>query len=389
MALESQDEVFVAKLLINSGVEIAVGEPILITVEDEADIAAFANYESPIRPATAAVNVSPAATASKIESSVGNFSATNSMTQRFSPAARHMIHSRGIDTSALVGTSRGGRVSKADVIMGLQSGIAVVNQKPANQAERTQETLEFKEVETVDPMSLPPVNNRFKDIPNSGMRKVIARRLTESKATVPHIYATIECPLDSLLQLRKTFTNDLNANISVNDLVIKAAALALRDFPDVRRKWDAASGSVTEPAQCDIAVAVATPSGLITPIVTKADRRGCSDINNTVKELAGRAKIGKLLPEEYTGGCFSISNLGMFGIKNFSAVINPPQACILAVGSGISRVMPPQNGETEPYIATILSVQLSADRRVVDEVLASQFLEVFRGYISNPKSILL
>jgi pyruvate dehydrogenase E2 component (dihydrolipoamide acetyltransferase) len=387
MALESQDEVFVAKLLVKPGIEVAVGQPILITVENESDISTFANYTPVIQVASTAGSSGQAPLPSTSQPN-NNKIALPKAEQRFSPAARHIVESKGLDTTALVGTSRGGRISKADVIMGIQSGSAVANQHQKVPAASIA-PVSVRPVETFSSLSLPPANSAFKDIPNSGMRKVIARRLTESKATVPHVYVTIECQLDELLNLRKTFVNDMNANISVNDLVIKAAALALRDLPDVRRKWDISLGKVTEPMPCDIAVAVATPTGLITPIVTMADRRGCADINNTVKELAGRAKIGKLLPEEYTGGCFSISNLGMFGIKNFSAVINPPQACILAVGSGLTRVMPPRNGESEPFISTILSVQLSADRRVVDEALASQFLEVFRGYISNPKSILL
>lgn len=139
----------------------------------------------------------------------------------------------------------------------------------------------------------------------------------------------------------------------------------------------------------DISVAVATPNGLITPIVTGADKRGLGDINSKVKDLAGRAKLGKLKPEEFQGGSFSVSNLGMFGISAFTAVINPPQACILAVGAGIPRVCPPKAAGGKPRIVTTVTVQLSADRRVVDEALAGQYLEVFQGYLSNPKTMLL
>ena len=390
MAFESQEDVYVAKFLVKEGTEVKVGQPILVAVENAADASAFSTFT---------VSGTNVLTTKTIDNAPVNASTptANAPKQRFSPAARHMVESQGINTSSIVGTSRGGRISKADIINNLISGTAatVANPKQLSAPSATNATHANAVVNVVErtlpinPTSSPPVNARYVDIPNSNMRKVIARRLTESKATVPHVYATVECLLDDLLNLRKDFAKDLNTNISVNDLVIKAAALALRDVPDVRRKWDAAQGKVSEPAACDIAVAVATPTGLITPIVTHADRRGCADINNTVKELAGRAKAGKLKPEEYSGGCFSISNLGMFGINNFSAVINPPQACILAVGSGIPRVLPPKNGETEPYTATVLSVQLSADRRVVDEALAAHFLEVFQGYISNPKSILL
>eukprot|EP00605_Chrysophyceae_sp_TOSAG23-4_P001252 GSChrysophyteH1.ASY1.ANO1.1363.1 assembled CDS len=356
MAFEAQDDLVIAKILVSEGAEVPVGSPIMVTVEDAESISAFADFEI-------AEVVQTPETRDTVPTS-------GKSQQRFSPAARYIVQSKNLDTSSVAGTSRGGRISKADIVQAIKSGKAVV-------------------VEEIDTTQLPPVNDNFIDIPNSNMRKVIARRLTESKATVPHMYATIECEIDDLLALRKKFSGDLQVNVSVNDLVIKAAALALRDHPDVRRKWDSVLSAVSDPEPCDIAVAVATPNGLITPIVTSADKRGCADINNTVKELAGRAKVGKLLPEEYSGGCFSISNLGMFGINSFSAVINPPQACILAVGSGSSRVFPPRDGEVEPHVATVLSVQLSADRRVVDEALASQFLETFRAYVSNPNKILL
>eukprot|EP01032_Pedospumella_encystans_P018211 gene18211-20738_t len=238
-----------------------------------------------------------------------------------------------------------------------------------------------------------PVNSHFKDIPNSNMRKVIAKRLTESKATVPHFYTSIECKIDSLMALRKTFKKDMELNISVNDLVIKSAALALRDVPEANSRWNKQSGSIDAATskQVDISVAVATPNGLITPILTGADKRGLVDINSTVKDLATRARDGKLKPEEYQGGSFSISNLGMYGITSFSAVINPPQACILAVGAGIQKMLPPKANSTtnRPRVVTTVTVQLSADRRVIDEATAAQYLQVFQSYLSNPHTIML
>jgi len=165
----------------------------------------------------------------------------------------------------------------------------------------------------------------------------------------------------------------------VNDIVIKAAALALRDVPEANAKWnDKKNSRDTSSDTVDISVAVATPNGLITPIVTNANNRGLSDINNVVKDLANRAKDNKLKPEEFQGGSFTISNLGMFGITEFSAVINPPQACILAVGGGISKIYPPriELGEINPRVVTTLTVQLSSDRRVIDEAIAAQYLQV-------------
>lgn len=240
-----------------------------------------------------------------------------------------------------------------------------------------------------DPLGGLPVNSKYTDIPNTNMRKIIAKRLTESKATVPHFYTSIECNIDDLMALRKQLRKDMDVNVSVNDLIIKSAALALRDVPEANAKWNRLTNKIEMSQGVDISVAVATPNGLITPIVTGADKRGLGDINSKVKDLAGRAKLGKLKPEEFQGGSFSVSNLGMFGISAFTAVINPPQACILAVGAGIPRVCPPKVPGGKPRIVTTVTVQLSADRRVVDEALAGQFLEVFQGYLSNPKTMLL
>lgn len=200
-----------------------------------------------------------------------------------------------------------------------------------------------------------PVNDSFTDIPNSNMRKVIAKRLTESKTTVPHAYSIIECDLESVMKLRKLYKTKYDTNISVNDVIIKACSLALKDVPEANSKWDPVAKKIVFNKDVDISVAVATPTGLITPIITNANTRGIVDINNTVKDLANRAKVGKLKPEEYQGGSFSISNLGMFGVSHFSAVINPPQACILAVGSGVPRVFPPLKGKWVFYIIILYS----------------------------------
>lgn len=229
------------------------------------------------------------------------------------------------------------------------------------------------------------------------MRKVIAKRLTESKATVPHFYTGMECEIDALLALRKKVKAELDVNVSVNDMVIKAAALALRDLPEANAKWNPRSQQIDgSNTAVDISVAVATPAGLITPIITNADQMGLGQINNKVRDLATRAKDNKLKPEEYQGGSFTISNLGMFGIDEFTAVINPPQACILAVGRGAIKVLPPTSVDAvtgkpvgKPRIANVMTVQLSGDRRVVDNALAGQFLQIFREYINNPTAQLL
>jgi len=201
------------------------------------------------------------------------------------------------------------------------------------------------------------------------------------------------------LKFRSQLKKNYEISVSVNDLVIKAAALALRDVPEANARWDEKAQKVdSSNSSIDISIAVATPNGLITPILTGADKRGLVNITNTVKDLATRAKENKLKMEEFQGGSFTISNLGMFGINEFTAVINPPQACILAVGGGISRVLPGNPSTitrkladgTEvaepapPRTATVMTVQLSADRRVIDEAIAGQFLQVFRTYVSKP-----
>ena len=220
------------------------------------------------------------------------------------------------------------------------------------------------------------------------MRKTIASRLTEAKQTVPHFYLTVDCRVDALLKVRK----DLNARaetsgaykLSVNDFVIRAVALALKKVPAANASWSDAG--VLRYEHADVSVAVATPGGLITPIVKAAEGKGLSVISNEMKDLAGRARDGKLKPEEYQGGTFSVSNLGMFGVKEFAAIINPPQGCILAVGAGEQR---PVVKDGALAVATVMSCTLSVDHRVVDGAVGAEFLAVFKALIEDPMSMLL
>ncbi|EED95618.1 hypothetical protein THAPSDRAFT_38957 [Thalassiosira pseudonana CCMP1335] len=218
------------------------------------------------------------------------------------------------------------------------------------------------------------------------MRKVISRRLTESKSTVPHFYTSIEIPLDNILTLRKQLQKDFDVKVSVNDFVIKASAMALRDVPELNATFDKKTQTQRSFDSVDISVAVATPTGLITPIVPSTQALSLTDISSKVKDLATRARDNKLAPEEYQGGTFCISNLGMFGISEFSAVINPPQGAILAVGGGERKIVP---GKGKPQISTIMTARLSADRRVVDEATAALFLGGLKEYLSQPKLLML
>eukprot|EP00577_Skeletonema_sp_RCC1716_P020326 CAMPEP_0113391782 /NCGR_PEP_ID=MMETSP0013_2-20120614/10912_1 /TAXON_ID=2843 ORGANISM="Skeletonema costatum, Strain 1716" /NCGR_SAMPLE_ID=MMETSP0013_2 /ASSEMBLY_ACC=CAM_ASM_000158 /LENGTH=319 /DNA_ID=CAMNT_0000275085 /DNA_START=41 /DNA_END=1000 /DNA_ORIENTATION=+ /assembly_acc=CAM_ASM_000158 len=240
--------------------------------------------------------------------------------------------------------------------------------------------------------TVPP--SMYEDTPASNMRKIISRRLTESKATVPHFYTSIEIPLDSILSLRKVLAKEFDTKVSVNDFIIKASALALRDVPEVNGTFDVKSQSQRTFESVDISVAVATPTGLITPIVPSTQGLSLTDISAKVRDLATRARDNKLAPEEFQGGTFTISNLGMFGISEFSAVINPPQGAILAVGGGERKIVPGsvnvETGEKEkPRIQTTMTARLSADRRVVDEATAALFMGVLKEYMNQPKLMML
>jgi pyruvate dehydrogenase E2 component (dihydrolipoamide acetyltransferase) len=227
-------------------------------------------------------------------------------------------------------------------------------------------------------------------VPHSSIRKVIARRLSEAKQTIPHFYVSMDIEIDALLKLRA----DLNAKspkdgpasfkLSVNDLVIKATAVALRRFPTVNASWT--DDAMIHYADVDISIAVSTPTGLITPIIRKADTKGLAAISNEMKDLAARAKAGKLKPEEFQGGGFSISNMGMYGVSNFSAIINPPQAGILAVAAGQQR---PVVKDGALAVATVMTCTLSVDHRVIDGALAAEFIQALKGIIEEPLSLML
>ncbi|CCI50546.1 unnamed protein product [Albugo candida] len=235
----------------------------------------------------------------------------------------------------------------------------------------------------------------YTDIPLSNMRKIIAKRLTASKVEVPHHYASIDCAIDNLNRVRHTLKSTHGIKVSINDFILKAVALSLRDVPEANHYYDISTGCVKANNAVDVSVAVATPSGLITPIVTHVDALGLAGINKKFMELVHRARENKLKPEEFQGGSFTISNLGGFGIDTFTAVINPPQACIMAIGRGRKELVAPQVSSQvndvpiQPYRATLLNVTLSSDRRVVDDFVAGQFLQCFKRYMEYPELMAL
>ena len=222
-------------------------------------------------------------------------------------------------------------------------------------------------------------------VPHTGMRRAIARRLTESKQNVPHFYLSVDCRMDALLALRAQANQGGAVKLSVNDFIVRAAALALREVPEVNVSWH--EDAIEYHAGADISVAVATDGGLVTPIVRDADVKSLSAIAGEIVELAGRAKINRLKPEEFTGGSLTVSNLGMYGISQFAAIINPPQAAILAVGAAERRPVVGDNGEL--VAATVMTVTLSADHRAVDGAVGARWLAAFRTLIENPVRILL
>ena len=303
-----------------------------------------------------------------------------------SPLAKRMAEQAGIDLGALRGSGPHGRIIKVDVERAIREGVPE-EARPAAEA-RAPEAPRPAEAPAapVPPAPMAPPAEPFEEIKLSNMRKVIARRLTEAKQQIPHYYLTIDCEIDALVALRKELNAREGADykLSVNDFLIKALALALRKVPAANRSWG--GDKLYQYKDVDISVAVAIQDGLITPIIRQADQKGLSTISKEMRELGVRAREGKLKPEEYQGGSFSISNLGMYGIREFAAVINPPQAGILAVGAGEQRAVVKDGALAT---ATMMTATLAADHRVIDGAVGAELLAAFKGYVQDPLSMLL
>ena len=295
-----------------------------------------------------------------------------------SPLARRLAQEKGLEIASLIGSGPRGRVVRVDV----EAAAAVRPEVP-------------RESPVADPAPSPvpararpagPVDQPHTEIPLTTIRKVIARRLTEAKSTIPHFYLQVDCEIDALLDLRETLNSQSNGQykLSVNDFVIKAAALALREVPEANTAWT--DDAILQFHDVDISVAVATDGGLITPIVRQADRTGLASISAEVKALVARAREGLLQPAEYQGGSFTISNLGMFGVRAFAAIINPPQSCILAVGAAERR---PVVREDTCVPATVMSCTLSVDHRAVDGAVGARYLAAFKALIEQPLRLML
>jgi pyruvate dehydrogenase E2 component (dihydrolipoamide acetyltransferase) len=307
-----------------------------------------------------------------------------------SPLARRIAKQNGIDLAAVSGSGPRGRIIKADVDSAIAGGTgkaapvsdaATPSQAAAAPAKGMSDDAVLKLFE----------EGSYELIPHDGMRKTIAARLTESKQTIPHFYVSVDCQLDALLKLRSELNKSAPVKdekpaykLSVNDMVIKALALGLRDVPDANVSWTASD--MVKHKHADVGVAVSIPGGLITPIVRRAEEKPLSVISNEMKDLGKRAKDRKLKPEEYQGGTTAVSNMGMMGVSDFAAVVNPPHATILAVGAGEQR---PVVKDGALAIATVMTVTLSTDHRCVDGALGAQLLGAFKSYIENPMSMLV
>ena len=388
MEVEATDEGTLARIVAPAGTEaVPVNAVIGLILEEGEDASALEGAEaaapaaaSAAPPAEAATESAPAAAAPAAPSPGGN-GATPPAPQRepgarifASPLARRMAKQAGLALEAITGTGPNGRIVKVDV----EAAIAAAAAAPAPAAAAP--------VAAPAPAPVAPAA-AYQDAPASTMRKVIAQRLQEAKREVPHFYLTVDCEVDALLETRAQLNERSDDyTLSVNDFVIRAAALALRKVPAANASW--VDGALRQYASADISVAVAIEDGLVTPIVHSADAKGLAEISAEVKELAGRARAKPmgLAPEEYQGGTFSVSNLGMYGIKEFSAIINPPQSMILAVGIAEQR---PVVKDGALAVATMMSCTLSVDHRVVDGALGARFLQAFKGLIEDPLTMLL
>ena len=377
MEVEAVDEGTVGKILIAGGTEgVAVNTPIAVLLEegesanDIGDVPAEAAKAAPKKDEAA-----PKAAAPKAAASAPAPQASAPRGERIfaSPLAKRIAAQKGIDLSSVSGSGPRGRIVKADV-EGAKAG-AVGPARSAVAADVPQGDEQINEFGMI-----------YTAVPNNNIKKITAKRLLESKTTVPHFYLSVEFHIDGLLAARKQINEQAGGayKLSVNDFIVKACANALQAYPAANTQWT--DDAVLQFKHSDISVAVATPNGLITPIVKKAETKGLKQISAEVKELAGKARDGKLKPEEFQGGTFSVSNLGMYGIDDFAAIINPPQSCILAVGAGKQKPYV-VNGEVK--VGTFMTCTLSTDHRTVDGAVGAEFLQVLKQYIENPVSMLV
>lgn len=399
MEVEAVDEGTVAKIVVPAGTEaVKVNALIAILAADGEDVAAAAagGGSAPAAPKAEAAPAPKAAESAPVPASTpavpAAAPATASSGERVfaSPLARRLAKEAGLDLNAVSGSGPKGRVVKSDVEKAVSTGGAKSAPAAAPATAAAPAPVLAKGASDDAVLKLFEAGS-YDLVPHDGMRKTIAKRLQESKQTIPHFYVSVDCELDALLALRAQLNDAAPRKdsapaykLSVNDMVIKAMALALRDVPDANVSWT--DSAMVKHKHADVGVAVSIPGGLITPIIRKAETKTLSAISNEMKDLGKRAKDRKLKPEEYQGGTTAVSNMGMMGVKNFAAVVNPPHATILAVGAGEERVVV-KNGEMK--IANVMTVTLSTDHRAVDGALGAELLGAFKRYIENPMGMLV
>lgn len=369
MEVEAVDEGKLAKILVPEGSEnVAVNSLIAVLIEEGEELLVVdefitKNTNKPLEKAPEviaennSVNVSKEKQIKASESNIGEKIFA-------SPLAKRLAKTKNIDLINIKGSGPRNRIIKDDVLSYSSSSVP-------NRSKTLQRN-----------------NEEYHLVPNNNIRKIIAKRLLESKLNVPHFYLSIECAVDKLLEVRedinKTFDTDKSKKISVNDFVILAAAKALKEVPEANASWS--ESAIKYYNNIDISVAVAIDSGLITPVIRNANQKNIVDLSKEMKELIKKARENKLTPEEFQGGGFSISNLGMYGIKNFSPIINPPQSCIIGIGASSKR---PIVFDDKIKIATIMDVTLSCDHRAVDGAVGANFLSAFKKYIESPVLMLI
>ena len=385
MEFEAVDEGIVGKLLITAGTAgVKVNTPIAVILE-EGEAMGAAPASKPVAPA--APTNSPAAAAPVAAVATPTPAVALGGPRVFaSPLARRIAVEKGLDLTKVAGSGPHGRIVKADV-EAAKPGAAVpaaVALVPAAVKSATAAMPTGMATETVLKMY---ADRAYEEVPLDGMRRTIAARLTEAKQTIPHFYLRREVRLDALMAFREQLNKGLESRsikLSVNDFIIKASAMALQAVPNANAVW--AGDRMLRLKPSDVAVAVAVEGGLFTPVLRDADKKSLSALSAEMKDLAGRAKARKLAPQEYQGGSFAISNLGMMGVENFDAVINPPHGSILAVGAGIKKPVVMADGTIG--VATVMSMTLSVDHRVIDGALGAVFLKAIVEYLENPVAML-
>ncbi len=392
MEVEAVDEGILAKIVVPGGTQdVLVNQVIALIASDGEDVAKVASggVSSAPLPKSVAPEAATASPTPSVPASAPVAPVSSASKLFASPLAKRIAKEAGLDLSAISGTGPHGRVIERDVKAALAGGTGK-RVAPASTATDAPAALATGMAdETVKKLF---EAGSYEEIPHDSMRKTIARRLLEAKQTIPHFYVSADCELDALMAAREAINASAPKGadgkaaykLSVNDFVIKALAVALMRVPDANVTWT--EGAMLKHKHADIGVAVSIPGGLITPIVRKAELKSLSAISNEMKDLAARARNRKLKPEEYQGGSTAVSNLGMFGVKNFQAIVNPPHATILAVGAGEQRAVV-KNGQLA--VATVMTVTFSTDHRAVDGALGAELIQAFKALIENPVGMLV